>query len=379
MTAATLHSNRSDDARLWLAALLWSLGLNGAFVLVLAFLAMQNLIFQPPVRAEEEAAAPESRSITIEPVTRAEEPAAPPKPKGFARTSADQTQEIPDDPDFIGERDTVATSDKAPMEEAEELPNQDGIEPRVGEIETTESDYQDGTLEHDQPAAPMPPDPVVAEELREPPVEPVEPVQPAQPTGTESMTEEEGVAGARNRLAEGPLPVDRPVPPDAVEEEPKAAPGERTEEQEMVEEEEVEEQPKPAQPAPTNEPGFRGFQRKTRLKGSISRTGTSSLDVKDGALGRYHAAIGRAIEQAWQRRVIQHRDLITPGVIRIQVVLDENGQVRSVGTVEEFGIGVIQKGFTHRAIREADLPKMPDEVRRELQGEPLELLYNFIF
>jgi hypothetical protein len=61
------------------------------------------------------------------------------------------------------------------------------------------------------------------------------------------------------------------------------------------------------------------------------------------------------------------------------VVLDEQGRVRTVGTVEEFGIGVIQKGFTHKAIREADLPRMPDEVRKELQGEPLELLYNFIF
>lgn len=375
MIAGTIHSSRSDDAKLWLMALLWSLGLNGLFVLVLAFLAIQNLIFQTPARSESEPA-PESRSITIEPVTREEleQPEAP-KPKDFARTSEDQTQEIPENPDFIGERDTVATSETAPMAEADELPNQDGIEPRVGEIETTESDYQDGTLEHDLPATPASQDPLMAEQPTEPPVEPVEAVQPS---GTESESEEHGVAGARERLAEGPLPVDRPVPPDAIEEEPKASPGERTEE-EMVQEEEVEEQPKPVRPTPANEPGFRGFQRKTRLKGSISRTGRSSLDVKEGALGRYHAAIGRAIEQAWQRRVIQHRDLITPGVIRIQVVLDENGQVRSVGTVEEFGIGVIQKGFTHKAIREADLPRMPDEVRRQLEGEPLELLYNFIF
>jgi hypothetical protein len=60
-------------------------------------------------------------------------------------------------------------------------------------------------------------------------------------------------------------------------------------------------------------------------------------------------------------------------------VLDESGQVRSVGTVEEVGVGTIQKGFTHQAIREADLPEMPAEVRRQLDGEALELLYNFIF
>lgn len=376
MISSTLHSSRSDDARLWLAALLWSLALNGLFVLVLAFLTIQNLIFKTPEGAESEPA-PASRSITIEPVTRQElETPKPEDPKGFARTADDQTQEIPENPDFIGERDTVATSETTPMEASEELPSQDGVEPRVGEIETTESDYQDGTLEHDLSANPAAPEPLVTEQPMGPPVESVE---ANQPSVTESESEEEGVAGPRQRLAEGPFPVDRPVPPDAVEEDTKTSPEERTEDEMLQEEEEVEEQPKPATPAALNEPGFRGFQRRTRLKGSISRTGTSSLDVKEGALGRYHAAIGRAIEQAWQRRVIQHRDLITPGVIRIQVVLDEDGRVRSVGTVEEFGIGVIQKGFTHKAIREADLPKMPDEVRRELQGEPLELLYNFIF
>jgi hypothetical protein len=377
MTTGTLHSSRTDDARLWLAALLWSLGLNVAFVLVLAFLAIQSLIFQPPMRSEG-TPEPETRSITIQPVT-SEVAEAPPKEREmpFARTSDDQTQGAPEDPGFIGERDTLATSEAKPVEGAEDLPSQDGIEPRVeGELETTESDYQDGTLEHDRPAVPGDTEPSPPVALIEPPLEPVEQVppggQPMQPTG-------EGEGGVRDRLAEGPLPVDRPVPLDTAEEEPKATPEDRSETERDAENEKVEDQPKPVRPPAVNEPGFRGFQRKTQLKGSISRMGNSSLDVKEGALGRYHAAIGRAIEQAWQRRVIEHRDLITPGVIRIQVVLDENGRVRSVGTVEEFGIGVIQKGFTHTAIREADLPRMPDEVRDALGGEPLELLYNFIF
>jgi len=380
MTAGAIHSSRTDDARLWLTALLLSVGINAGVILVLAFLAIQSLIFQPPVRSEQ-AAEPESRSITIQPVTSAEtEPPPKERPKGFARTSDDQTAEIPEDPDFIGERDTVATSEAKPVEGMEDLPSQDGIEPRVGEMETTVSDYQDGVLEHDRPATSGEQEPVMPTEMVETPVEPVEPVEATTPSGTETEAADNEAQGMRDRLAEGPLPVDRPVAPDMAEEEPKASPEERTEESVAKEEkEEVEEQPKPAQPKATNEPGFRGYQRKTLLKGSISRRGTSSLDVKEGALGKYHAAIGRAIEQAWQRRVIQHRDLITPGVIRIQVVLDENGRVRSVGTVEEFGIGVIQKGFTHKAIREAQLPRMPDDVRQELQGEPLELLYNFIF
>lgn len=376
MTVGAVHSSRSDDARLWLTALLLSVGINGVAVLVLAFLAIQTLIFQPPERAERQAE-PESRMITIQPVTAEEAPPEPEaRPKAFARTSDDQTSEIPEDPSFIGERDTVATSEAQPVDGMKDLPSQDGIEPRVDEIETTASDYQDGVLEHDRPASLGEEQPVMPEQVVEQPMEPVEAVTP---NGTEAEAPDEEVSGQRDRLAEGPLSVDRPVSPDMEEDEPKASPERRSEDEVAKIEEKVEEQPKPAKPEATHEPGFRGFQRKTLLKGSISRQGTSSLDVKEGALGKYHAAIGRAIEQAWQRRVIQHRDLITPGVIRIQVVLDENGRVRSVGTVEEFGIGVIQKGFTHKAIREAKLPRMPDDVRRELQGEPLELLYNFIF
>jgi outer membrane biosynthesis protein TonB len=176
------------------------------------------------------------------------------------------------------------------------------------------------------------------------------------------------------------MPVDRPVPPEVAEEEPKRSP--ETDKPEPVPPA-VEEAPKQATStpagAPGSDPGFRGFQRRTELQGSISRQGRSALDVKSGPLGKYHAAIGRAIERAWQRQVVRNRDFITPGVLRIRVVLDEDGRVRSVGTVEEVGVGSIQKGFTHAAIREAELPEMPTEVKRELDGEPLELLYNFIF
>ncbi|MGE9271071.1 MAG: hypothetical protein ACQKBU_09745 [Verrucomicrobiales bacterium] len=377
MIAVSLQSYRSSDARLWLTALLLSLGINVLVVLVLALMVIRHLLFSPPEPTEAEASQ-EERVITIEPVTSEElNVAVEKKALDFARTSDDQTQDVPETPDFIGERDTVATSEKEPAEGPEELPSQDGIEPRVGEIETTESDYQDMPLV-DDPAS-------ISSESTAPSVEGVTQSMEAEPRAEESPPGEERTAPKRERLAEGPLSVDRAVLAEAVEEEPKEVADGRESEREEVVEEKVEERPKePEGKPPTRqenprEPGFRGFQRKTLLKGSISRQGRSSLDVKEGALGRYHAAIGRAIEKAWQRRVIQHRDLITPGVIRIQVVLDERGKVRSVGTVEEFGIGTIQKGFTHRAIREADLPAMPDEVRRELQGEPLELLYNFIF
>lgn len=378
MSAAAV-SPRESDARLWLVALLASLGVNVAVILVLGLLAIRSLIFSAPVPQEEAAGVADKRVITLQPVTRAEEeapPAAKPKPMDFARTSADQESGIPENPDFVGERDTLATSDRAPNADAPDLPSQSGIEPRVeDEMETTESDYQDGVLEHENPAgAPAEPAPPV-EVAKE-----ASPVDPLAPPPVE-MPEEGDPGGERERLAESPLSVDLPVPPEMAEEEPNEIPEvEKAEpDEELVEESVKEEKPAEPSPQPGADPGFRGFQRKTELKGSISRSGRSALDVKSGPLGKYHAALSRAIEQAWQRQVVRNRDFIMPGVLRIRVVLDENGQVRSVGTVEEFGVGKVQVGFTHAAIREADLPELPAEVKRELGGEPLELLYNFIF
>ncbi|MCH7228188.1 hypothetical protein [Haloferula sp. A504] len=383
--SATLTAQRNSDVRLWLMAMLASVGINGGIILVLAVLAVRSLIFAPPVDPSS-ASAPKDRVMTIQPVTRAEETPAPAKERlGFARTSEDQPAGIPEDPDFIGERDTLGTSETAPDPDAPDRPSQDGIAPRVeGEMETTESDYQDGRLDIVDPAG-VPAEPTVAA----PPTPPSEAEEAAETAEASESTspppldapEEGDPGGRRETLAESPFPVDRPVPPEMAEEEPKSVP----ENEEPAEEaqEQVEESPKEKPPAVRteagSEPGFRGFQRKTELKGSISRQGRSALDVKAGPLGAYHAALSRAIEREWQRQVVRNRDFITPGVLRIRVVLDENGRVRSVGTVEEVGVGTIQKGFTHMAIRDADLPEMPAAVKRELDGEPLELLYNFIF
>jgi hypothetical protein len=41
--------------------------------------------------------------------------------------------------------------------------------------------------------------------------------------------------------------------------------------------------------------------------------------------------------------------------------------------------GQVQKGFTLSSIRDAAIPAMPAELRKELDGEPMELLFNFYF
>ena len=140
--------------------------------------------------------------------------------------------------------------------------------------------------------------------------------------------------------------------------------------------------PKTAQdpkPTPPKNPGFRGFQRKTAVVGSISRTGRSALDVEDSPLGRYQAALSRAVELEWQRNCVRHRDFITPGFLTVRFFVEPGGKVRSVQFVGDMSTGEIQKGFTLNSIRDAAIPPMPADVRKEFTKEPLELIFRFYF
>ncbi len=372
-----------SQAKLWLTAFVVSALINVLLILALGFWVVANLVIHAP---RSEAASFESVALIVPqvvagtPTVSAEtEPVVPPSAKAaFARTSPDQAAEKPDSPDFIGEQNTRATSNAAPLAEAPDLPSQKGREPLwEDEIETTESEYQDGDLAHNRSA---PPDSPAMQESVVLPAEPVDPADPIQPpasdTGVPPLPEP-----PMERLAEGPVPVDRRVKESPEPEAPpKPAPPERTEEgKEKQEDQEKPVEPtQPASPAPQS-PGFRGNQKKTRLEGSISRLGRSALDVEDSLLGRYHASVSRAVEKEWQRNCVRNRDYITPGQLTMRVMLEASGKVRSVGFMEELGVGNIPKGFTLNSIRDAEIPAMPGELKKQLDGEPLELIYRFNF
>lgn len=368
MQAIPTHTRR-EEGQLWLTALGISLFAN-LLLLVLAGLAAIELRER---RASRPAAAPPAAEsvITIQPVPADELPAAAaPARRPFARTSADQAAEPPRDPAFIGERATRATSDRAPVTGAPPLPSQSGVQPRdASDIETTESRYQDGELVQETTAQPSP--------QAAPPRLPGTAGLP--PGVTRAAT-----APPPERLLEGPFPVDVPAPPEAapadeIKPAPQPAAAAETPPATPARPDETADSP----PVPATEaapkPAFRGHQRKTAIIGSISRTGRSSLDVEDSALGRYQAAISRAVELEWQRNCVRHRDFITPGFLTVRFFVETTGRVRSVQFVGDMETGEVQKGFTLNSIRDADIPSMPRGLRDEFKDDPLELIFRFYF
>ena len=301
----------------------------------------------------------------------------------FARTSADQEGAPDADTDILGERDTRAASELPATPGAKaNTPAQDGAAPLYpGHVETVSKAYQEGSLGQDaqgeetevpQEASASKDDALAddAPQLLDVP----------QPDVIEPEEESSSEPKDKHLAAGEELPAPHGDEGDKqIAEDPKAekSPRERPNEGAHQEADKkkivdgAEQEPKKS--------GFRGYSRQTRITGSINRQGKSALNVKNSPLGRYQALISKAVELQWRRNCEQHRDHIVPGVISIRFYVDQSGGVSGIKFQEVIGANFIERGFTQRALRQVELPKMPESVLKELKGESLELIYNFYF
>lgn len=281
--------------------------------------------------------------------TPATRPAAIPilKPS-FSQTSDEQTSsEAPVQAMFIGERNTRATSDRAPAPDSSApLPSQQGVP--ADHVETL--DRQKAPEPDVAPAAPVKPSGVTIEQL---PAGPAVAVEPA-------VTVESGP------LMQGPDPIVVPAPqpprePVHAVEPPKPAEPEQT---------------PPPRPAPQPAPSAG----KTQISGSISRDGKSAVDVVDTPLGRYQAGVNRLVGDEFMRNCERYQNLITPGFMTVHFVIGQDGKLgKDLAVTEEVDCTIQQKGFTLQAIRSAKFPPLPPELRKKLGREPLDLTITFNF
>lgn len=374
-----------SQSRLWLVSFLCSLALLLIGVFLFGVLTLTSMVFSPKPPLPRPA---EQVVVILAPALPKAAPAAAPAPTipveekdrpQFARTSADQESAPPEKADFIGDRDTIATSDSIPLAGAPAMPSQAGREPlRPKEIETTVSKPQDGDITHTAPSTPSP-QPMTQPSPRSPNENFPQELPTKTSTLAENRTEQEMPDKPEQKeiIPKETILGEIPVESAAKQEEIKPKPMVATEDSH----EKASQLPKPNKPreADPTTPGFRGNQEKTKISGSITRQGKSALNVANTSLGRYHAALSRAIEAEWHRNCTKYRDFITPGILTMRFVIDPNGSVRSVSVVEMVDAGEVQKGFTLNSIRQAKLPAIPADLKKELDGEPLEITYNFYF
>ena len=132
--------------------------------------------------------------------------------------------------------------------------------------------------------------------------------------------------------------------------------------------------PKP----PSDTPAFTPETRARKMKGSAAKVGnTPAFDVEANAIGRYKKQVTQAVERLWHRYRENNAQWVTYGTLTVKFRVDKNGVPRNLKLVKNNANAVMAE-FTLKAVLEADIPKMPNDVALLLGNRGLEISYDVI-
>lgn len=314
---------RRDARRAVLIALVASLVLHAVIVLCAAWFFLAKTVEPLEALPDEE--------LTI---TMVEPPPAPAKPL-FVETSAPESVP-PENSMFESDRNTAAASPDA-ASGAAPLPTQEGVEQPVLNLE-----QQELALAKPDAAPPAPEMPAAAAAALEQPAQPKQ-ATPEPPEEITAKPETDGIA-----IADAP--------------------------RERPEENAQRQQPPPALPPPR--PSYRPQTRATRLSGSVSNRGKTSVAALSTPLGRYRKQISDAIGSSWYYHIGPRMDMFSLGTIKVLFNIEKDGKARNPRVLsntsnESFEIVTIE------SIRSAEIPPIPPDVLPILDGGRIEIDFSF--
>ena len=136
--------------------------------------------------------------------------------------------------------------------------------------------------------------------------------------------------------------------------------------------------PPPPRPQPeTPASNYRAQKQQTRIAGSISRQGPSSVSAVGTPLGRYQKQMYDAVGARWYQHMEQRRDLVSIGTARLSFSIDRSGRVTNLKMVEN----TANEAFASvclQSVQELKLPPIPDDVANTLPSEGLQAELTFI-
>ncbi|MFM7180131.1 MAG: hypothetical protein ACKO2G_01500 [Verrucomicrobiales bacterium] len=290
-------------------------------------------------------------------------PVPVPAKLSFEFVDAGALREKPTRPtNLISDADSKAASElPSRREDGPAMPTQDGID--APGLDLTNQKFSDGEQEvaSAAPSGPSgPPEPIPPE-----PTPPSPPAEAAQP--------KEVVATPPEEL----LPLPTPLPRMEV-----TRPDELLRPREEKPDEPEVANNVPLRPPPGGGGGTPGFQSEKiqrAIEGTLSQRGKASLEVEDTPLGRYLKTVSRMIERDWQSACRRHRDVATPGFLRVNFTISADGRVTTARKVEARDGGEASLWFTLNAVKGAKLPPIPAEVVEMLEAGHLEINFNFLF
>ena len=131
--------------------------------------------------------------------------------------------------------------------------------------------------------------------------------------------------------------------------------------------------PKPEMPASN----YRAQRQQTRIAGSISRQGPSSVNAVGTPLGRYQKQMYDAVGARWYQHMQQRQDLVSIGTARLSFSIDRSGRVTNLKVIEN----TANEAFASvclQSVQELKLPPIPEDVASTLPSEGLQAELTFI-
>ena len=295
-------------------------------------------------------------------VLEEEIPSSSERPK-FAQTPEAQETAVPEKADFIGKKDTVASSDanaKTGDKKETALPGDQEV---VDDIKVTNERFNDGP----DKGSGMKGESIgkVGDSSSREKVDPTP--DESKPLEKTAMVKDVPVdfvdtEGVRETLDDATV---KKAPKEEVQAKVEETPPMKKEVAKVVKNE------------GSPQGGFQSQQSKTKVQGTLNASGKGSLNVEDSPLGRYQETIFRLIEREWQPRHFKFRVHSAPGHITIRFLVDAKGKVSGRRQVEMRGASDMQRAIILDSIQASKFPVMPIEVSKELDGEPLELNITF--
>ena len=265
-----------------------------------------------------------------------------------------ESAEKPKEQTFESNANSIAASEKAPTGDLP-LPSQDGKDLPTRDLETHDFSLQ---TQGSQPQPKQPEQPESKPAQSPPPQsKPSEPPKSTPSPAPAATVEPDQLA----MLTSTPPP---PIKaPDEPEPSPEVAPSVAP----------VAPRPKPEAPSSS----YQSQKQQTRIAGSISNRGPSSVNAVGTPLGRYQKLMYDAVGARWYQHTHERQDLITIGTTRLTFTIDRSGKVSNLKVIENtaneaFAIVCLQ------SVQELKLPPIPEDVAGTLPPEGLQQELTFI-
>jgi outer membrane biosynthesis protein TonB len=317
-------------------------------------LAAFGSVFTPPNPPED---APSELTI----MDLSEAPAPVPKNPQFIETEeSKESAEKPKDQTFESNANSVAAS-KLPATGNLPVPSQDGKDRPFTNVDTHDFSLQ-------TQGAPPQPKPQETPQAESKPTAATSPSPKSKPSETPKSTPSPAPPATPEPEQLAMLRSTPPPPLKAPDEaEPSPPPDVAASAAPPV--------PRPKPESPSSK--YQAQKEQTRIAGSISNRGPSSVNAVGTPLGRYQKQMYDAVGARWYQHTAEKRDLISIGTTRLTFSIDRSGRVKNLKVAENtaneaFAIVCLQ------SVQELKLPPIPDDVASTLPSEGLQQELTFI-